>query len=131
MVSQINATFGSTFLNDRVAELKTLGADTLICGAVSRLLAEMPKCSGIKVIPFISGEVGPVIDSFLNGVLPSKEDLMTISASELRERVKAVVIVQATPFKKDGSAGGPRLLFQDCKLRSGFVSSIAGSCRRV
>jgi 4-hydroxy-tetrahydrodipicolinate synthase len=48
---------------------------------------------------------------------------MTLSASELRERVKAVVIVQATPFNKDGSLdlGGlranTRVLVDKCKGR--------------
>jgi predicted Fe-Mo cluster-binding NifX family protein len=73
VLSQIHETLGSEFPTERVAELKTFGTDTLICGAVSRPLAEMLKYSGIKVIPFISGEVGPVLDAFLKGALPSQK----------------------------------------------------------
>jgi predicted Fe-Mo cluster-binding NifX family protein len=71
--SQINATLGSQFPTERVTKLKAFGADTLVCGAVSSPLAEMLKCSGIKVISFVSGEVGTVLNAFLNGMLPSQE----------------------------------------------------------
>ena len=73
VLTQINATLGSKCAAEKVANLKAFGADTLICGAVSRQLAEMLECSGIKVISFVSGEVGTVLDAFLNGILPSQE----------------------------------------------------------
>jgi 4-hydroxy-tetrahydrodipicolinate synthase len=64
--------------------------------------------------------------------LLGKEDLMTIPAYELKERVKAVVIVQATPFNKDGSLdlGGLRantqFLLDRCRDRR-FVLVPTGS----
>jgi len=70
---QINATLQSNSPIERIAELKAFGTDTLICGAVSRALAELVRGSGIRVISFVSGDVGTVLDAFLNGTLPSPE----------------------------------------------------------
>jgi predicted Fe-Mo cluster-binding NifX family protein len=105
VVSQTSATFGSRCITDRVAELKTLGADTLICGAVSRPLAEMLKYSGIKVIPFVSGEVRPVIDAFLNGVLPSQELTMPgcwRRRGRCRQRHRVPTVRQDDPAEQSG-----------------------------
>jgi predicted Fe-Mo cluster-binding NifX family protein len=43
--------------------------DVLVCGAISRGLATLLTASGIRVIPFVAGEVEPVIEAFRKGVL--------------------------------------------------------------
>jgi len=56
----------------KVARLSALGIDTLICGAISRSLHHELTARGVKVIPFIAGEVEAVLASFLAGRLPSE-----------------------------------------------------------
>ena len=60
----------------RVSRLANLGVAVLVCGAISRSLAEMIAASGIRVIPFVSGDVEEVIQAFLCGTLPSPAFLM-------------------------------------------------------
>jgi predicted Fe-Mo cluster-binding NifX family protein len=50
--------------------LTGLGVQTLICGAVSEALARVLEASGIRVVPFVAGEVDEVIGAFAVGDLP-------------------------------------------------------------
>jgi len=63
-------------LQQRVDKLKSLGADVLICGAVSRLLANMVMQSGIEVLPFVTGNVESVLGAYLTGQLIRPEFIM-------------------------------------------------------
>ena len=51
----------------RVDRLVELDVDMLLCGAISRQLADMVAASGIRVIPWVTGEVGKVRDWYLTG----------------------------------------------------------------
>jgi predicted Fe-Mo cluster-binding NifX family protein len=54
---------------NRVAILKQLGVRILICGAISRPLAEMLNGSGIQVLPFVSGPTEQIINAYETGRL--------------------------------------------------------------
>jgi predicted Fe-Mo cluster-binding NifX family protein len=58
------------FPSRRVAQLRQLQIQTLICGAISRPLAALINASDIKLIPFVAGDVKTVLDAFLAGKLP-------------------------------------------------------------
>lgn len=47
--------------------LKELEIEVLICGAISIEPANLIESTGIKLIPFISGTVDTVLESYLNG----------------------------------------------------------------
>ena len=53
----------------KVIRLTELGIDTLICGAVSRPLADMIVARGIKLVPFVAGETDQVAEAYLAGNL--------------------------------------------------------------
>jgi predicted Fe-Mo cluster-binding NifX family protein len=53
----------------RAAKLSDLGIKVLICGAVSQSLANMVEAQGIRVIPFVTGDVNQVLDAYLKGVI--------------------------------------------------------------
>ena len=53
----------------KVIRLTELGVDTLICGAVSRPLADMIVARGIKLVPFVAGETDRVVEAYLAGNL--------------------------------------------------------------
>jgi len=57
------------FLPSKSMRLAGLGIDTLICGAISRPLAYMITTAGIKLIPWISGQVEEVVQAFLTNTL--------------------------------------------------------------
>jgi predicted Fe-Mo cluster-binding NifX family protein len=50
--------------------LTRLDVQTLICGAVSEPVARVLEGAGIRVVPFVAGEVDEVIGAFAGGDLP-------------------------------------------------------------
>jgi predicted Fe-Mo cluster-binding NifX family protein len=70
---------------NRARRLETLGVKVLICGAISRALAERLVSSGIDVIPFVSGTVEEVLAAYLAGELESAQFLMPGSTAEERK----------------------------------------------
>lgn len=51
----------------RAERIAGLGVDTLICGAVSRLLAEMIAATQVRLVPFVAGEVDEVLAACVSG----------------------------------------------------------------
>ena len=54
---------------EKVNRLKTLSAEVLICGAISRSLASRVGASGIKVLPYVVGSVDEILKAYLTGEL--------------------------------------------------------------
>jgi len=50
--------------------LAALGPQVLICGAISRLMAEMVAGKHVRVLPFTAGDVEQVLAAWLAGALP-------------------------------------------------------------
>jgi predicted Fe-Mo cluster-binding NifX family protein len=53
----------------RAGRLRNLGANVLICGAISRPLMYMLTASGIEVLPYVTGRVDEVLQAYLTGQL--------------------------------------------------------------
>jgi len=53
----------------KAIRLAELGVGTLVCGAISRPLQAMVAAYGIRVIPFVAGDLGEVIQAWLRGGL--------------------------------------------------------------
>ncbi len=53
----------------KCASIQVLGVDALICGAISRHFHAILTATGIRVIPWVCGEVKEVVNAFLNGAL--------------------------------------------------------------
>ena len=56
-------------LSQRAVQLKNLGVDVLVCGAISQELATMVLSSGIEVLPFVTGNVQDVLGAYVAGQL--------------------------------------------------------------
>jgi len=59
----------SQLLPQRASQLKSLEVDVLVCGAISRVLANMVTTSGIQVLPYITGSINDVLKAYLAGQL--------------------------------------------------------------
>ena len=68
----------------RVRRLEALGVGVLICGAISRSLAERLASCGIDIIPFVSGPVEEVLVAYVAGELDSPRFLMPGSTYQER-----------------------------------------------
>ena len=53
----------------RALRLTELGVGTLVCGAISRPLRDLVAGKGIRVIPFVAGELDEVVQAWLSGGL--------------------------------------------------------------
>jgi len=53
--------------SQRVNQLKSLEVDVLICGAISRTLAEMTAAARIQVLAYITGRIDDVIEAYITG----------------------------------------------------------------
>ena len=51
----------------KVLRLVALGAHTLVCGAISRSMQELITAYGIRVVPFVAGDLETVIRAWLDG----------------------------------------------------------------
>ena len=68
-VNRSEVALESRSLPQRAGQLKSLGIDVLVCGAVSRLLANMVIQSGIEVLPFVTGNIENVLGAYMAGQL--------------------------------------------------------------
>lgn len=63
------------FANDnpvhKLRRLRELEIDRLVCGAISRELAQMLSARGIQTLPFVTGAVEEVLAAYLAGDLPN------------------------------------------------------------
>ena len=51
----------------KAGELSGLGVNALVCGAISRTMANLVSACGIQVIPFVAGDLREVIDAWIRG----------------------------------------------------------------
>lgn len=69
VVNRSEVALESQSLPQRTGNLKNLGVDVLICGAISQALANMVTASGIQVLPYVTGDVDNVLQAYLTGQL--------------------------------------------------------------
>ena len=73
-------------LTRRLAWLTARGVQTLVCGAVSRPLQERLASAGIRVVPFVAGELRAVIRASLDGTLCGAAFAMPGCCNQRRRR---------------------------------------------
>jgi len=72
-INRSEVVLDSQLLPQRVALLKTIGTDVLVCGAISRPLADMVMASGIEIFPYITGHIDNVLQAYMTGQLSNPE----------------------------------------------------------
>lgn len=55
----------------RPSRLRDIGVETLLCGGISSWMEEQIVAQGIKLVPWLAGEINEVLDAFLAGLLPN------------------------------------------------------------
>jgi predicted Fe-Mo cluster-binding NifX family protein len=70
----------------KVLRLVELRIDTLVCGAISRPLHEMIALHGIRVVPFVAGDLREIVDAWLGGGLPDDDTHAMPGCRERRRR---------------------------------------------
>ena len=63
------ADFAGNTIVEKVARLRELDIQVLLCGAVSRPMERMITASGIGIVPFLRGRVDDVLNAYFSGRL--------------------------------------------------------------
>jgi predicted Fe-Mo cluster-binding NifX family protein len=84
-VTRTEVAFQEDLPLNRARRLETLGVQLLICGSISRLIAEHLQNVGIGIIPLVSGSVDEVLRAYLRGDLGPTRFLMPGSTAKDRE----------------------------------------------
>ena len=69
LLSETEARMPSDTLAGKAASLGRLGVEALVCGAISKILLEIIAARGIRIVPFVAGELKMVIRAWLGGEL--------------------------------------------------------------
>ena len=72
----------------RAITLSKLGIEILLCGAISEFFANTVEAQGVRVIPFITGDVDRVLSAFLTGQLPMGSFQMPGCSARRRRRFR-------------------------------------------
>jgi predicted Fe-Mo cluster-binding NifX family protein len=75
-ISRSQISFESKTFSKRIRQLKSLNIDLLVCGAISRALAELVIASGIEVLAYITGAIDDVLDAYQSGQLARSQYAM-------------------------------------------------------
>ena len=70
----------------KVLRLAELGVGILVCGAISKPLQEMVAAYGIRIIPFVAGDLSQVIQAWLSGNLERSAFAMPGCCGRARRR---------------------------------------------
>lgn len=86
--------------------LVELGVGTLVCGAISRPFHEMVAACGIRVIPFVAGDLSEVIQAWLSGNLESDTFVMPGCSGRGRGRRRGMGITGKDESRLNGIRRG-------------------------
>lgn len=107
IVGESRETLSSDLPVHKALRLAELRIDTLICGAISRPLLAMVSGYGIRVVPFVAGDLREVIRAWLGGRLTGQSFAMPGCRRRGRRRVGGVLgIHQEESIMRQGGGGG-------------------------
>jgi predicted Fe-Mo cluster-binding NifX family protein len=116
----------------KALRLAELGIGTLVCGAISRALHEMVAANGIRIIPFVTGDLREVIQAWLAGSLD--QSVFVMPGCRGRRRLRGMRLRQEELFMKgrSGMGGGGRGQGRGGqragRMGGRFAGGLAGSC---
>jgi predicted Fe-Mo cluster-binding NifX family protein len=90
----------------KVLRLAELGVGILVCGAISRPLQEMVAAYGIRIIPFVAGDLNKVIQAWLSGNLERGTFAMPGCCRHARRRFKGIHGIDREEYLMNGKRRG-------------------------
>jgi len=90
----------------KTLRLVELGVDTLVCGAISMPLYRLIAAYGIRVIPFVAGDLREVISAWLNGGLKSDAFTMPGCCGRGRRASRGMPGINTEVYKMKGQGQG-------------------------
>ncbi|MDO9585929.1 MAG: NifB/NifX family molybdenum-iron cluster-binding protein [Syntrophales bacterium] len=90
----------------KAIRLAELGIGRLVCGAISRPLHEMVAAYGIRVIPFVAGDLREVIQAWISGGLDSDTFAMPGCFGRGRRRFRGMPCIDQEEYLMNGKKRG-------------------------
>jgi predicted Fe-Mo cluster-binding NifX family protein len=90
----------------RALRLTELGVETLVCGAISRSVQVMIAAYGIRVVPFVAGDVRRVVGAWVSGDLEAGVFAMPGCRMAARRQGRRMHSVEREGYSMNGEAGG-------------------------
>jgi predicted Fe-Mo cluster-binding NifX family protein len=112
----------------KALRLAELGIGTLVCGAISRALQEMIAANGIRIIPFVAGDLREVIQAWLTGGLDRSVFTMPGCRGRRRQRGMGLCREELYMNERSGRGGGGRGQGRGGKRGGRFAAGAGGSC---
>jgi predicted Fe-Mo cluster-binding NifX family protein len=107
IISETEETLADTMPVGKAARLAELDVGVLVCGAVSRSLQDMVAAYGIRIIPFVAGDLREVIGAWLAG--KGEIDLFAMpGCCKRKRRICALRRVHGEVSEMRGRSGGGR-----------------------
>lgn len=105
IVSETEETMALEMQVHKTQRLAGMGIDTLICGAISRPLQAMVAACGIRVIPFVAGDLDVVVRAWLKGGLHGRAFAMPGCCGNWRGKHGGFVLQEVEKMNKKGQGG--------------------------
>jgi predicted Fe-Mo cluster-binding NifX family protein len=133
VVSETKESLADDLPVQKALRLADLGVGTLICGAISRDLHEMVAANGIRVIPFVAGDLRVVIQAWLTGGLDRNAFAMPGCCGRGRSRGRGFCREEQVMNGRIGTDQGydldqGRYLQRSGRMRSRLGVGPVGSC---
>lgn len=107
IVAESREILSSDLPHQKTLRLAELGVQTLVCGGISRPLLALVSGYGIRVVPFVAGDLGEVIRAWLEGRLPGQAYAMPGCWRRGRRRADGVRgIGKEGALMRQGRGGG-------------------------
>lgn len=90
----------------KALRLAELGVETLVCGAITRPLHAIVASYGIRVIPFVAGDLGEVIQAWLRGGLEGEDFAMPGCRGRGRGRRRGLGVLEQEEYVMNGRGQG-------------------------
>jgi len=90
----------------KALRLAELGVETLVCGAITRPLHAIVASYGIRVIPFVAGDLGEVIQAWLRGGLEGEDFAMPGCRGRGRGRRRGLGVLEQEEHVMNGQGRG-------------------------
>lgn len=130
-VSETQETLSEDLLLQKTLRLVELSISTLVCGAISKPLYEMLTAYGIRVIPFVTGDLREIIHAQLTGRLSRKAFTMPGCCGRRRFRKRYANYTEANTMNgeergKDANKSSKERRRDQGRRRTGGGPSEAG-----
>ena len=106
VVSEAPETLSEDMSVQKALRLVELGVGVLVCGAISRPMHEMVAAYGIRVVPFVAGDLREVIQAWISGDLECDAFAMPGCCGRGRRRRQKMNGTSEEEFEMAGRGGG-------------------------